>query len=478
MKISSVMRVVAAGLVACTGVMVGFAQQVDPIKVAAGRVRFASGHGTRMTFMGRTAKPRIDDVIPVGAKIETGQGRLEVQTLNRNLYWFDTGTAFDFESADPVGDRTVLFLGKGAMAVETVKPMTILSGAGSVYVPAGGLYSITKPAYGRTKVRIGTVSGSEPEVLRQSTFFSRLWIGRRADGTLMRWVHEREQSWKLTLERANLYSRVDVLPPMVADRDSGGAFRWERVDDVRPLTQLHGEIVGNTFLGFVPRMMWAQGVLPPVMSTWSDWEIMLWLRVEQYTSIRWAWNVQYGWHAEWYWDPLAGFSAEFNALEPVFSAFMWPPLAWGYPDLWPGYGAYGWRLSSFDVPQPLPIVLREGGPLHRPGRFFDPAFDGMIPFNRKHPMVIGLKKPYRVRLRLRTDEGLHSPRIAARLDIRRSDLERARWRTVRGVSRQIPWVSAGGSAGVVRRISSASRDRRVTRVARSSGGARRVGGHR
>ena len=479
MRISRAAHILGIAILASTVAAGVSAQQVDPIKVAAGRVRFTSGSGTSLTFAGRTAVPGIDDVIPVGAKVKTGEGRLEIQTLNRNLYWFDTGTSFDFEAADPVGDRSVLFLGRGALALETARPVTIISGAGSVYFPAGGMYSIVKPDYGRTKVRIGTVSGREPEVLRQSTFFSRLWIGHHADSGLMQWVEERQASWKLTLARANLYSRVDVLPPMVADRGADGTIHWRRVTAAGPLSWLHGEIVGNTFLGFAPRMMWAQGVLPATFSTWSDWEIMLWFRIEQYTSIRWAWNVPYGWHAEWYWDPLAGFGAQFNALEPVFSAFIWPPYMWGYPDFWPGY--YWFRSPfSFNPPNPLPIVLRKAGPLHRPRGFDGPSLDGTIPFSRKHPMVVGLKEPYRVRLRLLTDTGLRSPRIAARLDVRRADLERARWRAVRRTgTRQIPWTSAGEQrSGVVRRAGSTSEVRTVTRVTRGSGGNRRVGGHR
>ncbi|NOZ78337.1 MAG: hypothetical protein GXP48_03975, partial [Acidobacteria bacterium] len=315
-------------------------------------------------------------------------------------------------------------------------------------------------------------------VLRQSTFFSRLWIGHRTDSGLMKWVEERQRSWKLTLARADLYSRVDVLPPMVASQGPDGKIRWRRVTAAGPLSQLHGEIIGNTFFGFEPGFMWAQGVLPAVMSTWSDWETMLWFRVEQYNSIRWAWNVPYGWHAEWYWDPLAGFSAQFDALEPVFSTFMWPPYMWGYPDLWPGYP--GCRSPfSFNPPSPLPVVLRRGKPLRRPRGFSGPALTGTIPFNRKHPMVVGLREPYRVKLRLRIDAGLRSPRIAARLDVRRSDLERARLRAVRGtVEPRVSWVSAGRRGGIVHRAAVSSQSRTVTRVSRSSGGSRRVGGRR
>lgn len=490
MKITHVMRIVMTGLMMCAGMTVASAQQVDPIKVAAGRVRFAEGQGMSLAFMGQTVAPKIDDVIPVGAKIDTGQGRLEIQTLNRNLYWFDRATSFDFEAADPVGDRTVLFLGKGAMALETVKPVTILSGAGSVYFPAGGMYSITKAAYGRTKVRIGTVSGPEPEVLRQSTFFSRLWIGHRTDSELMQWVKERQESWKLTLTRANLYSRVDVLPPMVADRGADGKIHWIRVTDAGPLTWLHGEIVGNTWLGsFAPllaepgtmwpqtALMWAQGVLPPVMATWSDWEIMLWFRIEQYTSIRWAWNVQYGWHAEWYWDPLAGFGAQFNALEPIFSVCMWPPYLDAYPPFYVRYRR-GMELRGTTPPKPLPVDVRVGGALHRPRGVGGPALDRAIPINRKHPVVVGLRKPYRVRLRLRTDEGLRSPRIAARLDVRRTDLERARFRSVRGGEPRSLWFSSIARTGIVRRASGNRTERSVTRVTRGSGGGRHVGGRR
>jgi len=482
---------VFAAILVLAGAVAVSAGGVSPIVVAAGRVRFAQGAGLTLAFEGRRVRPDIDVVVPVGARIETGEGRLEVQTVDGNLYWFGPATVFDFESSDPTGERSSLFLGRGSLVVATRRPVTVITASGSVFCPGGGTYSIVKPELGPTAVRVSTVSGRAARVLRQATFLSRFKIGVAPDEELLAWTRERQKLWKMTLARANLYSRVDVLPPMVATRGSDGKVHWHRVKAAGPLGWLQGQVVDNTYLAFSPRMMRAQNVLPAIMSTsWTDYEIWLWYTVERYNAIRWAWDVVSGWHAEWYYDPLAGFSAQFNALEPFFSAFIWPPnIRAVWPDYpWMGVGGPGFPFwygfggpFSFIPPDPLPVLVNRGGGLVRPTRDLrERHFLGRIPVREHRPAFVALRRPARIRLRLETDPGLRSPRMAARLDPRQRDFERLR-RGPSAVFRGGSLVNGGafrggtvwGRASVARSTSSAPRSvSMVSRSAPSGGGAR------
>lgn len=434
----------------------------DLSRVAAGRVRFIEGTGGEMTFQGKTVAPDLDFLVLVGAAFRTNQSRLELQTLNGDLFWFGHDTDFHFEASDPQGDQTTLFLGKGSFVVRTKAPFALITGAGSVLLPDRGTYSVSKGEFGKEKLVVGTVVGPSPTVIKQSTLFSKISIGKKVNEELVGWMHQREKNWKLTLGRAGMFSNVDKMSPMLAYTNDAGKLRWRRVATVRPISWAQGLVRDNLFLWGPPAFRFgylrATGFLPTAFMGWSDFETSLWFMTNWYNSLRWAWDVPHGWHAEWYWDPLGGFGAEFSLAGyfwgPAFGCgghyryWTWPdePGLW-FPPIWAGY----------NVPRP---VMR-----------------GRIAAGMSRPVVVRLASHARLRDRLRTDPGLRSIRQAERLNVRPADLRRARARrTTRPV--YFPRWNRRGSDPVYtssQSTSSSQTGRRVGRVVRPSPAGARSG---
>ncbi|PJB78566.1 MAG: hypothetical protein CO090_06645 [Acidobacteria bacterium CG_4_9_14_3_um_filter_49_7] len=289
--------------------MAGQAKKIDLQDYAAGRIRFVQGEGATCTFNNKTFAPLMDYLVLLGATFETNGSRLELATLNRNLYWFDNGTDFYFESIDPRGDTTRLFLGKGSFVVKTKLPFTMISGAGSVYFPGNGRYMVMKNAFGKDKVFVTTLEGEKPVIVKKSTIFSRIKLKKQEDSGLTAWVTDREDNWRRTLTRANVFSNVDKMPPYVAFTGTDGKRHWKKVTDVKPIYRMNGMLSGNWLL-FNPRLLRATGLWTPYAIYMDDFQISLFFATRQWNSVRWAWSVPSGWYAEYYWDPLAGFGAD------------------------------------------------------------------------------------------------------------------------------------------------------------------------
>ncbi len=314
--------------------MAGQAKKMNLQDYAAGRIRFVQGEGATCTFKNKTFAPLMDYLVLLGATFKTNNSRLELVTLNKNLYWFDNGTDFYFESIDPRGDTTRLFLGKGSFVVKTKLPFTMISGAGSVYFPGNGKYMVMKNAFGKDKVFVTTVEGDRPVVVKKSTIFSRIKLKKQENRELTAWVKNREDNWKRTLTRANVFSNVDKMPPYVAFTGTDGKRHWKKVTDVTPIYRMDGMLSGNWLL-FNPVLLRATGLWTPYAIYMDDFEISLFFATRQWNSVRWAWSVPSGWHAEYYWDPLAGFGAEYRYAPWMGDNVLADFWVWG--DYWRGW---------------------------------------------------------------------------------------------------------------------------------------------
>ena len=142
MKRSITLIGAAVALLAAVGQAATTTQELPTL--AVGRVRFAEGNGARMTLAGTTVIPDIDMLVPVGATVQTGSSRLEIVTLNGDIFWFGHDTIFDFEGSDPGGDATTLFLGRGSVVVRAAAPFTLVTGAGTLLMPGGGTFVLSK----------------------------------------------------------------------------------------------------------------------------------------------------------------------------------------------------------------------------------------------------------------------------------------------------------------------------------------------
>jgi hypothetical protein len=316
--------------------MAGQTKKVNLQDSAAGRIRFVQGEGATCTFDNKTFSPLMDYLVLLGATFETNNSRLELVTLNKNLYWFDNGTDFYFESIDPKGYTTQIFLGKGSFVVKTKLPFTMISGAGSVYFPGNGRYMVMKNAFGKDKVFVTTLEGEKPVIVKKSTVFSRVKLKKQENRELTAWVTNREDNWRRTLTRASVFSNVDKMPPYVAFTGTDGKRHWKKVTDVKPIYRMNGMLSGNWLLlnrhyqdsllmengdvrgalisnnwtFFTPKVLRATGLWSPYADSMDDSQISLFFAASQWNSVRWAWSVPSGWYAEYYWDPLAGFGVK------------------------------------------------------------------------------------------------------------------------------------------------------------------------
>ncbi len=377
--------------------------------LAAGRIRFAEGNGARMTLTSTTVIPGIDMLVPVGATIQTGSSRLEVATLNGDLFWFGHDTIFDFEGSDPGGEATTLFLGKGSVVVQAAAPFTLVTGAGTLLIHGGGTYVLSKEREGKRRTTVATIAGPQPTVLKHATIFNRFSFETQAEGPLLAWSRQREEDWRITLWRADLFSHVEALPPMVAYTTSGGQRQWRRVTHAGPLTFLNPWLRGGLWTGgYDTGRLHTLGVLPAGLVGKSTFETAAWFRSNRYNSLRWAWSVELGWHAEWYWNPLAGTDAEFGA-----GGLLYLDAWFGGPGPFAGPLPFRDGLVSpwdwFDGPRRSGSAQAAVPPRGRP------VLSAPIPSQAGKYHRVLLAENARLQQRLRTDPGLRTLRQARSL---------------------------------------------------------------
>ncbi len=405
--------------------MAGQAKKVDLQDYAAGRIRFIQGEGATCTFNNKTFAPLMDYLVLLGATFETNNSRLEVVTLSKNLYWFDNGTDFYFESIDPRGDTTRLFLGKGSFVVKTKLPFTMISGAGSVYFPGNGRYMVMKNAFGKDKVFVTTLEGEKPVIVKKSTIFSRIKLKKQEDSGLTAWVTDREDNWRRTLTRANVFSNVDKMPPYVAFTGTDGKRHWKKVTDVKPIYRMNGMLSGNWLL-FNPRLLRATGLWTPYATYMDDFQISMFFATRQWNSVRWAWSVPSGWYAEYYWDPLAGFGADNR-----FGSWMGVGVMADYW-LWNGYWR-GWVGDRF-YDQGRFIKTHRNGyyssePVVRystPGDSGRTGFRGRLVNNQIFRSHRWITSNVTSRIRTRVDRTIRTERQARDLNVSNARIVRAR----------------------------------------------------
>ena len=471
-RASAVVLVLALALPAAAA-----AASHDLSDLAAGRVRYLEGPGIQMTFSNQTIEPQIDYLVLVGATFNTNEGRLEMQALNGNLFWVGRQTDFHFEASDPAGDGTSLFLARGAFIVKTEKPFTVITGAGSVYFPGDGVYSVSKAELGTKKTEIAVLSGPRPEVVKQATLFSRIGFVKGSDADLASWMKQRKQNWQRTVGRANVYSNVDKMPPMVAYTDAAGVLRWQRVSSVRAITRMQGLVVDNFFRWPGVAYLRAASLLTPYPNLWTDYEIFLWFLTNRFNSVRWAWNVERGWHAEWYYDPLAGFGAEFSTARSL----LWDTqFDWSYARFYPvmlGLGESGcWNstpgcgvlwTNRLTDPNWEASAVPVNVPTHRAN------IQKPLRSNPARPMLVRLTKDARNAERLRADPGLRNIRRARRPDIARADIAHARARSRRSAAFRTSRASESwyGANSVVSRSGPSPVTTSSPAAARRSGGS-------
>lgn len=407
---------------------------VDIAKFAAGRVRYVEGNSATFTFGKKVMKPDTDYIVLLGAPFETHDSRLELMTLNGNLFWFDRNTDFYVESIDAKTDRSSLFLGKGSFMVETRKPFSLISGSGSVYLPENGTYLVMKNAFGKDKVYVTTLKGTKPQIIKKSTIFSRIKLEPRENKALTQWVTARKKDWKRTLVRADVFSHVDTMPPYMAYTGADGKIHWKKVTSVVPIYRMNGIVEGNWFL-FNPTVIHAMGLWTPYSTFMTDLDMAMFFATNRYNSIRWAWNVNNGWHAEWYYDPLAGFGADHRGPNPFF---------WGrglaYCAMWSDYRV-GWFGGDF---------YDHGVNVTGMQRMLAHAYQQRTPITSRVTLAPRDSRVRRVgssfigKLRMRTDTAMRSDRQARRLDISNAQITRARERII---SRERTRARAGARHG-------------------------------
>lgn len=426
------------------------AKAVDLEEYGAGRVRFASGDGARLSFGKQEINVKSDYLVLLGSRFDTGNAMLEVVTLNGNEYWFGTDTTFHFEAMDNKGPETTMFLGKGSFVVQTRYPFTLTTGAGTVYFPAAGVYLVSKDAFGKDKLYVYSKAGTRPETVKKSTVFSRIKYSEEAhDAALMAWAEQRMIDWRKTLTRCNMFSHVDKMPPYMAVRAADGKLKWKKVDTVEPIYRMNMMLNGNTFY-YSPRMIHAMGLWCPYSTYMSGIETALFFATNQYNSVRWAWDVDNGWHAEWYYDPLAGFGAQYQSPHwNWFAGRYYDSYFWGHNNI---YYLDAW-LGRF--------YQRPTRKLTRPDRT-----DGRVAYNSRIPASRGrsihhVRTADRPDLRRNTDVSLTTRAMAQRLSFDSRDVQRATKRVELRRERSRLTTGSGAATG--------STSGRVTRTTTRTG---------
>jgi len=381
----------------------------------AGRIRYVEGSGIQMVFAHQTLKPKEDFLVLVGATFHTNDGRMEFQTLGGDLFWMDYQTDFDLEASDPSGDETTIFLARGSFVVQTRVPITLITGAGSVFLPAEGSYCVSKAKMGNRKTTVSILSGPNPEIIKYASRNSRIQLDGKENVELVSWVGQRTRDWERTLSRAQLYSRVDQEPPAIAYTDDSGQLHWRWIDSVRTVMNFHSLVSDLWFDGYSPGLQRTTALLTFFPIRWTDAKILMWFTENNYNAVRWAWDVARGWHAEGYFDPLAGTGSRF-AQSPLAS---W---AQDNPDWFRWFYDFG-QSETADASRV--VQTKESGPV--PVAEPSHAFNIQAPLTAKNQpwLFVRLTRESRLSERLLNDRRLKNPDRAERLNVEHIDIQRA-----------------------------------------------------
>ncbi len=368
----------------------------DISKITAGRVRFAIGH-PEFDFNGKKYSAGFDYLVLLGSTYNTNDGKLEIVDFNSSTYYFDKNTKFHFETIDIGGDRTTLYFGKGKAVIETRKPVVLSLASASVFLPENGTYLVLRDTENRDRVYITKLEGKQrPYFVKKNKIFSRVYFNRKKYDKFVDWYKRRKHDWALTRSRLMMNSMVDRMPPVVAYTDDSGKTHWYRVNSVKPIYQIDNILFDNWFI-FDPVLVHAYGLLSPATIYMTDYQLWLWFTVNRYNSIKWAWDPYHGWHAEFYYDPLAGFGAEYG--------FSVDYLAW--------------QLSLLDY------LERAGYHYYDNCIIYGRGWDIIRPLPHVREKVFRfIKKPVAIRARLNTDPEIRSANVAAKIGLRKSDYRR------------------------------------------------------
>ncbi len=402
--------------------------KTDISKLTAARVRFALGH-PECVFKGKSYEVGFDYLVLLGTTYKTKDGKLEIVDFNNSTYWFDKNTSFHFESIDIGGNKTTLYFGKGKAVIDTKKPVILSVASASLLLPENGSYLIMRDLDGKDKVYVTAVSGERPVFVKKNKVFSRIHINKKTDKKFLEWVKRRKHDWALTKSRMLANSMVNKMPPYIAYTDETGKTKWYKVAYVKPIYRINNLVKDNWFI-FDPVLVYAYGLLSPSTIYMTDYELYLWFATNRYNSIKWAWDPFNGWHAEFYYDRLAGYGAQYG-FSPSY-------LAW-YADLYRYY-----TMAGLDIRD---RAIREnylnGGAL-----IMNPVRKPTVRVFRH------IKKPVAINARLNTDPVIREARVAAKVGLRDRDF------------RRIDYYSDGGS------MRTSARERAViSRVGRSSYGS-------
>lgn len=442
----------------------------------AGRIRYVEGSDVQMVFARQTLEAREDFLVLVGATFHTNDGRVEFQTLGGNLFWMDSQTDFHFEASDPSGDQTAIFLARGSFVVQTRVPMTVITGAGSIFLPAEGSYCVSKAKMGNRKTTVSILSGPKAEIIKFASRNSTIKLDGKRNDELVSWVGQRTRDWERTLTRARLFSHVVLEPPAIAYTDRFGQLHWRWIDSVRKVR--NSSLVSDSwFDGDSPCLRPTAALLTFHPLPWSDPQILMWFAQNNYTAVRWAWDVARGWHAEGYFDPLAGFSSRFylgplgpwdlddyqKRLEEYVDSYLFTGTYWGLAY----HGRYWEYVGNSKPADPSRVHLvqtNEGEPVPVAGPSHTFNIQAPLAARTQPRLFVRLTEDSRLSERVLNDRRLKTPSRAARLDVERIDIRRAMERSrgpsvaltreVRGgrntsrivnVDLSAPWANSGSS---------------------------------
>jgi len=411
----------------------------------AGRIRYVEGSDVQMVFAGQTLEAKEDFLVLVGATFHTNDGRMEFQTLGGDLFWMDSQTDFHFEASDPSGDQTAIFMARGSFVVQTRVPMTVITGAGSIFLPAEGSYCVSKAKMGNRKTTVSILSGPKAEIIKFASRNSTIKLDGKRNDELVSWVGQRTRDWERTLTRARLFSHVVLEPPAIAYTDNSGQLYWRWIDSVRKVR--NSSLLSDFwFDGDSPCLRPTAALLTFHPLPWSDTQILMWFAQNNYNAVRWAWDVARGWHAEGYFDPLVGFSSRF-AVAPLGSWDLdeyedW--LRWFYEGVDPSRTGDTRRVQVVQTRKGEPVPV--AGPSH--------TFNVQAPLAaRTQPrLFVRLTEASRFSERVLNDRRLKTPSRAARLDVERIDIQRAMEQ------------SRGRSVALTREVRSGRNNSRVVNV--------------
>lgn len=398
----------------------------DIDKYTVGRVRFVEGDSAKFSFKGKEVNVGFDYLVLIGGTFETKKGKLEIVDLNNDVFWFDEETFFNFESFDPAGDMTTLFLGKGSFACRTNKSFSIITAAGSILFPANGRYIVEKADFGKTETVITVLEGEKPAVIKRSGIFNKFEFETKTEGNkIYSWMMKKEKDWAKTVRRANVFSNVSIMSPYVADTMSDNSLSWVKVGYVKPYYTASSIINGNEFYYWSAASLRASGIAHELVNQMTEMELNLFFITHNYNSIKWAWNVESGWHAVFYYDPLAYFGSEYR------NAFFYPNASLRYkiaPEsaLYFYNGHYSYlpeRSGSYSIDRPQDQYV--------PNSLVKPSILESSIRSEVKPSVrpIELVKQSLVKTRMDSDKALVKVKNVSKLSITNRDVKITRYRT-------------------------------------------------